>query len=73
MARLINQWEAEIDPPSVHKTKAEAVTAEIAAMLGFKGKSDGDDASLAFGLAVQITTTPAAFIACLEQLLEGQP
>jgi hypothetical protein len=65
MAQKIDKWEAETDPPTVHDTQAEAVAAELEAMLGHKGGSD----SQVPALVREMTKKPQEFVACLRQLI----
>jgi hypothetical protein len=64
MARKIDKWEAETDPPTTHDTLFEAVAAELAQMLGHNGGSE----SQVPALTQTIVANHGAFIVCLKQL-----
>ena len=68
MARKVDKWEAETDPPSLHENLESAVTAEMLALIGFKGSED----SQAPAIIRDIVRQSDAAIACLAQL-KGSP
>ena len=67
MAKEITKWEAETDTPTIHDTIEEAVTAELAEMMGWKGGPD----SQAPGIARIMAEKPFEYIDCLQQLTRG--
>lgn len=69
MVKKTTKWEAEIDPPTIHDTAQEAVIAELAFLLGYRGSNEREGISLALGIATKIVAQPAIFIATIQQAI----
>lgn len=67
MAREVTRFEARTDPPTIHPTLQEAVTAELAALMGWR--SGGDEGVPA--LARKLVDQAEAAIACLGQMADA--
>lgn len=68
MAHEVTRFEAATNPPSVHPTLRDAVTAEIAVLVGSRSDESGTPL-----IARLIVDRAPQVIACLAQLPEANP
>ncbi|OHC96409.1 MAG: hypothetical protein A2792_00235 [Sphingomonadales bacterium RIFCSPHIGHO2_01_FULL_65_20] len=66
MARQVSRFEAATEPPTIHASLPDAVTAEMAALMGWKA---GGDSGVP-GLAKLLVDQAPDVIACLAQLTD---
>lgn len=69
MAREVSRFEAATEPPTIHATLTDAVTAEVAALMGWKA---GGETGVP-GLAKLLVDQAPAVIACLSQIAPQTP
>ena len=69
MAREVTRFQADTDPPSIHASLPDAVTAELSALMGWKA---GGDSGVP-GLAKLLVDQAPDVIACLAQLTPENP
>jgi hypothetical protein len=69
MVREVTSYEARTEPPSIHATLEDAVTAEIAALMGWR--KGGDESVI--GLARTLVDRASDVLGCLSQLSDLEP